>query len=191
MATPSAAANCPTQARSVGAGGTGTAADMRMQELYRLHARPLYHFLLRLTFGERHAAEDLLQETLLRAWRNLDGLAAPIDTLRPWLFTVARRVAIDAARARQARPAEVGVLDMATLAAPEDQIDLLLNARAVRDALASLSPEHRGVLVELYYRARSPAEIATELGIPEGTVKSRTYYALRRLRAALEGTGVV
>ena len=57
--------------------------------------------------------------------------------------------------------------------------------------LASLSPEHRGVLVELYYRARSPAEIATELGIPEGTVKSRTYYALRRLRAALEGTGVV
>ena len=80
---------------------------------------------------------------------------------------------------------------MATLAAPEDQIDLLLNARAVRDALASLSPEHRGVLVELYYRARSPAEIATELGIPEGTVKSRTYYALRRLRAALEGTGVV
>src|SRR4051794_2277826 len=141
-----------------------------MQALYDAHAKPLYRFLLRLTFGERSLAEDLLQETLLRAWRNLDGLAADVETLRPWLFTVARRIAIDAARARQARPAEIGVVDLSLLPARDDAIERLLAEQTVRRALASISPEHRAVLVEIYYRGRSSSEAAALLGIPEGTV---------------------
>jgi RNA polymerase sigma-70 factor (ECF subfamily) len=80
-------------------------ADQRMQALYRAHARPLYRFLLRITFGDPQAAEDLLQETLLRAWRHLDGLPAEADTLRSWLFTVGRRRAPAApARSRSVSP---------------------------------------------------------------------------------------
>jgi RNA polymerase sigma-70 factor (ECF subfamily) len=160
-------------------------ADDRMQALYSAHARALYRFLLRLTFGERAAAEDLLQETLLRAWRHLDGLTADVETLRPWLFTVARRIAIDAARARRARPAEVAVLDLGALPSRDDPIEAMLTVQTVRQALNLLSPEHRGVLIEIYFRGRSAREAATVLGIPEGTVKSRAHYAVRFLRTAI------
>lgn len=161
-------------------------AEARMRQLYDMHARPVYQFLLGLTFGERQAAEDLLQETLLRAWRKLDGLNTNVATLRPWLFTVARRVAIDASRARQARPAEVGAVDVAGLATADDDIDRMLAAETIRQAMVTLSPQHRRVIIEVYFRGRSASEVAARLGIPEGTVKSRTYHALRSLRAAME-----
>src|SRR5262245_53158619 len=97
-----------------------TSADERMDALYRAHAAPLYRFLLRITFGDSHAAEDLMQETLLRAWRNLDSLHTDVDSVRPWLFTVGRRIAIDAARARSARPVEVGDADVAIMPSTDD-----------------------------------------------------------------------
>jgi RNA polymerase sigma-70 factor (ECF subfamily) len=161
------------------------AADERMRALYRAHAAPLYRFLLRITFGDPHAAEDLTQETLLRAWRNLDSLHAEVDSVRPWLFTVGRRIAIDAARARAARPTEIGAADIAIMPAADDAIERLITVHTVRQAMATLNPEHRGVLIELYYRDRSTAETAARLGIPVGTVKSRTHYALRSLSAAI------
>jgi RNA polymerase sigma-70 factor, ECF subfamily len=138
-----------------------------------------------LTFGERQAAEDLTQETMLRAWRNTDSLNSNIDTLRPWLLTVARRVAIDAGRAKQARSTEIGAFDLGVLASRDDAIDRMLGAQTIRQALAQLTPEHRNVIIEVYYRGRSAAEAGEILGIPTGTVKSRTYHALRILRAAL------
>lgn len=167
-------------------GQNGSGADRRMQELYEAHGGPLYRFILRLTLGERQAAEDLVQETLLRAWRKRDELTADVATLRPWLFTVARRLAIDAIRAKRARPPEVGVADMSDFTTGDDAIDRMLDTQVVRLAMQQLSPEHRGVLIEIYYRGRSVAEAATLLGIPEGTVKSRTYHGLRALRAALD-----
>jgi RNA polymerase sigma-70 factor (ECF subfamily) len=163
----------------------GDSPDARLEALYRAHGRALYRFLLRLTFGQRQAAEDLLQETLLRAWRNLAGLHPNVDLLRPWLFTVARRIAIDTARARQVRPAEVGTADLTMVAVVDDEIERLVAVESVRQALRTLSPEHRSVLAEGYYQGRSTRETADRLGIPEGTVKSRTYYALKALRAAL------
>ncbi|GIH17974.1 sigma-70 family RNA polymerase sigma factor [Rugosimonospora africana] len=162
-----------------------SSADERMRALYRAHAGPLYRFLLRITFGDAHAAEDLMQETLLRAWRNLDGLNPDVDSVRPWLFTVGRRIAIDAARARNVRPTEVHTADAATLPTTEDAIERLVNVQAVREAMVTLNPDHRSVLIELYYRERSTAEAAQRLGIPVGTVKSRTHYALRSLSAAI------
>jgi RNA polymerase sigma-70 factor (ECF subfamily) len=103
---------------------------------------------------------------------------------------VAKRVHIDAVRARRARPAEVGVIDVARMASPDDDVERMLTVRTVRHALMSLSPEHREVLVEVYYRERSVKEAAEVLGIPVGTVKSRTYYALRALRLAAAAAGL-
>lgn len=106
-----------------------------------------------------------------------------------WLCTVARHLVIDARRARQSRPAEVGgdVLERAAEQKPgEDEIEQALQSWAVADAVRSLSPDHRVVLLETYYQGRTMAEAAQVLGIPLGTVKSRTYYALHALRLALQ-----
>jgi RNA polymerase sigma-70 factor (ECF subfamily) len=155
-----------------------------IEVICRLHGRPLYRFLLRVTFGDRWDAEDLLQETLLRAWRYLQDHNADVAHLRPWLYTVARRVAIDAARARQARPTEVTVTDMGTLPSAHDDIERLVVALTMRRGLMSLTQDHREVLVEVFYHGRSAPEAAKALGIPEGTVKSRTHYALRAATVA-------
>ena len=163
--------------------------DRTLRRLWDEHAGPLLAYALRLTSGDRGRAEDVVQETLLRAWRKPPPDAAAHDSLRPWLMTVAHRVAIDDWRARQARPHEVGEDALAAIAA-DDDIDRVLEAWLVSEALAALTPQHREVLVETYYRGRSVAEAAGVLRVPEGTVKSRTFYALRALRLALEERGV-
>ncbi|MFK3979275.1 sigma-70 family RNA polymerase sigma factor [Micromonospora sp. NPDC050397] len=162
--------------------------DARMVVLYETHADPLFRFLLRLTLGARHLAEDLLQETMVRAWRSIDVLAADRESQRRWLFTVARRIAIDAARARQARPTEVGVIDMSRLPAATDAMEEVVAAHTVREALPKLKVEHRTVLIDLYFHGLSTGEVAARLGIPEGTVKSRAHYGLRALRAVVGST---
>lgn len=146
---------------------------------------------MRLT-GDRQQAEDVVQETLLRAWRHPEALSASRGSLRPWLCTVARNLVIDGARSRKARPPEIGeqALDRALGTAPaDDEIARAVDAWEVAEALWSLRAEHRDVLRETYYLGRSVAEAARALGVPEGTVKSRTYYALRALRLALEERG--
>jgi RNA polymerase sigma-70 factor, ECF subfamily len=158
---------------------------MWMRELYELHGRALYRYLLGLSYGQPQLAEDLVQETLLRAWRNIESLNPDATVLLPWLFTVARRVAIDAARARKVRPAQSDDADVAELAVDADPIEGVLTAHTVRRALPRISPEHRQVVIELYYRGRTVAEASRRLGIPEGTVKSRAHHALRALKAAI------
>lgn len=156
-----------------------------MQALYTEYAGPLYRFLLRLAWGDWRLAEDLLQDTMLQAWRHRDKLPTEQEALRRWLFTVARRIAIDAARARQARPTEVGMNDLEQLAGSADPTEGVVAAQTVRRALPKLTPAHRAVLIELYLLGRSTEEVAARLGIAEGTVKSRAHYALRALRAAI------
>jgi RNA polymerase sigma-70 factor (ECF subfamily) len=160
-----------------------------LRTLYDRHAPVLLAYAVRLTDGDRTRAEDIVQETLLRAWRNLDRLDDDAGPVRPWLYTVAQRLAIDAHRARRARPTEVG--DAALAAVPAlDQVEGTLDRIIIADALNSLSQEHRAVIVETYYRGRSVAEAAGVLGIPPGTVKSRCYYGLRALKLALAERGV-
>lgn len=158
-----------------------------MRALYDQHARPLLSYALRLTGGDRQRAEDVVQETFLRAWRH--PIERTPEAIRPWLFTVARNIAVDAFRARKARPPEAGP-DGLDLVPVDDDVDRALEAWQVTDALANLSADHRQVLIETYYRGRSVAEAAAVLGVPPGTVKSRTYYALRALKLVLEERGV-
>ncbi|MFF9817219.1 sigma-70 family RNA polymerase sigma factor [Streptomyces sp. NPDC014006] len=167
-----------------------TTAEHELAALQREHGRPLFALLLRLCDGDRQRAEDLVQETLLRAWQHPEALHADsFDSVRPWLMTVARRLAIDARRARQARPAEVcdEVLEQGHVPMCADHAERAAATLDLREAVKTLTPRHRDVLVLVYLRGASVAEAATELGIPPGTVKSRAFYALRALRRELPG----
>jgi RNA polymerase sigma-70 factor, ECF subfamily len=166
-----------------------TRQEKGLRALFDAHASVLLAYAMRLTGGDRARAEDVVQETLVRAWRNLDRLDERAAPVRPWLFTVAQRIAIDAHRARRARPTEVGD-EMLAVVPALDELEPMLDRILVSEALDSLSREHRAVIVETYYRGRSVAEAAEVLGIPPGTVKSRSYYALRALKLALAERGV-
>ncbi|GAA2973541.1 sigma-70 family RNA polymerase sigma factor [Kitasatospora sp. NPDC127116] len=181
-----------TEEHPVGrAGGRGTGApdEELMRALYREHAGPLFGFVLHLVAGDRQRAEDVVQETLVRAWRNIHRLDPEAGSLRPWLVTVARRIVIDGHRSAMARPREVDAAVLEQLPA-EDETDRALRMMTVADALADLSPAHREIIVETYLKGRTAVEAAAELGIPAGTVRSRVFYALRSLRLALEERGV-
>ncbi|HEY5833897.1 sigma-70 family RNA polymerase sigma factor [Streptomyces sp.] len=156
-----------------------------MRCLYDNHAEPLRRFLMRLTAGEREWAEDLLQETLLRAWRHVDALPSGPELWQPWLFTVARHAFIDATRRRKVRAERWAVVEAPVHADTPDHAQRVVDVRTVRSALARLNRVQREVLVELYYRDVTPRELAARLGVPEGTVRSRHFYALRSLAEML------
>ena len=160
-----------------------------MQQLHDEHAGALWGYCLRLTGHDRARAEDVVQETLLRAWRQRSVLDSPRAAVRSWLFTVARNIVIDEWRTSRARH-ELPVADVPEDEDQDDRTDQLLLSWVVEEALTKLSREHRAVLLECYYRGRPVSEAAVRLGVPEGTVKSRTHYALRALRLALEEMGV-
>ncbi|MFC7545582.1 sigma-70 family RNA polymerase sigma factor [Plantactinospora sp. GCM10030261] len=180
----------PATGRHHAAPAEVTHSEKLIRRLYEEHAGPLLSFVLRLTGGDRQRAEDIVQETLLRAWRNAHRLGAQGQTsLRPWLVTVARRIAIDDHRSEQARPTETYDRDLEAFAEADDT-ERVLRTMTVADALRALSQPHREILVATYFRGRTVPEAAQELGLPLGTAKSRVYYALRALRAALQERGV-
>ncbi|WP_349497685.1 sigma-70 family RNA polymerase sigma factor [Actinorhabdospora filicis] len=163
-----------------------------IRSLYEEHGHALLAYATRIT-GDRAAAEDVLQETLLRAWRNAESLASGEGSMRSWLFTVARNIMTDRFRAGRARPAEAPETETVT-PVEADHAQNVVDSMLAYQALQTLSDDHRTVLVELYLRGRSVTETAEALGIPPGTVKSRSHHALRKLRdrfgpgpAALEG----
>ncbi|MEV4349848.1 sigma-70 family RNA polymerase sigma factor [Actinoplanes sp. NPDC049596] len=158
-----------------------------MESVHATHARPLLRFLLGLTRNERPAAEDLLQETMLRAWRHIDSLPREEKNARRWLFTIARRVAIDAARMRQTRPSEVSLVEAFQFTSSDTAESALVVGDLVA-AFGRLSEAHQVILRELHLRGSSVEEAAERLGLPAGTVKSRAHYAMRLLRSRLLAT---
>jgi RNA polymerase sigma-70 factor (ECF subfamily) len=181
-AAPSAGA--AAQAGEAPHAGAATATADAIGKLWRLHGTALMRFALKLTLGDRHRAEDIVQEALLRAWRHPEVVDGREQVIRAWLFTVTRRVAIDMWRSRS-RTEEVMDGEQADVPDPAQSIEQTATALDVRAAIAKLTPEHRQVIVEMYYLGRPVAEIARSLRVPEGTVKSRAYYGLRQLRRLL------
>lgn len=175
----------PARPEPSAAGRRPAAQDKSLTEMWRIHGTVLMRFALKLTLGDKHRAEDIVQETLLRAWRHPEVVDGHAETIRPWLFTVSRHVAIDMWRAKSRHDNNIVVDPLTDRPNPVDGIDQAITGMDVRAALAQLTPEHRQVIVEAYYLGRSVTEIAKLLSVPEGTVKSRTYYGLRQLRRLL------
>jgi RNA polymerase sigma-70 factor (ECF subfamily) len=159
---------------------------------YSAHAGEMFGFAVR-SLNDHGLAEEAVQETFVRAWRFGDRFDPQLGSLRGWLFAILRHVVIDMARARAIWPEPAsdetieGSVDGAVSA--EDRLEQALLAWQIEEALRRIGEDHRRVVLETYFRRRPYAEVAAELGIPEGTVKSRVYYALRALRLALEEMG--
>jgi RNA polymerase sigma-70 factor (ECF subfamily) len=158
-------------------------ADAAVRQLYSLHASALHGYVQRFC-PDRASADDIVQETFIRAWRHLPQLSADDRPVRPWLFRVARNLLTDADRAAKARPVTVQA-QVGDDARDDTGLDQVLDRQLVTGALQQLSPAHRAVLVETFYRGGTTATIADQLGIPPGTARSRIHYALRALRQQL------
>ncbi|HVQ97124.1 MAG TPA: sigma-70 family RNA polymerase sigma factor [Mycobacteriales bacterium] len=165
-----------------GSGSDGGPAEAVIRSLYAEHRLPLLGYLRRYV-PDQQQAEDVVQETMLRAWHNADALGTG-GSVWGWLSTVARNIAIDRNRARQSRPTEVCASAAASRQVP-DHADEVVTSVLVSDALNRLNPAHRAVLRQVYFANRTCAEAAAALGVPVGTVKSRLYWALRRLAVEL------
>jgi RNA polymerase sigma-70 factor, ECF subfamily len=162
--------------------------EQLVRTLYAEHATALWSFVVPLVGGDRVRAQDVVQETMLRAWRHPEVLDRANGSVRPWLFTVARNIVVD--EWRRHRTDRDVPLDAGAEAAEDDRTDAVLDTWIVGEALSQLSVDHRAVLEQCYYQGRTTADAARVLGIPEGTVKSRAHYALRALRLALQEMGV-
>jgi RNA polymerase sigma-70 factor, ECF subfamily len=150
----------------------------------------LLAYATKLAGGDRHRAEDALQEVWLRAWHRIDRLDEDHGSVRGWLLRVTHNVVIDQHRRRSARPTEVPIDTGFDRAVQTDSCDDLLTSVAVRGALNGLAKKHRETLVEVYLRDRTAAQAATVLRVPVGTVKSRLHFALRSLRELLQTPAV-
>ncbi|QZT63371.1 sigma-70 family RNA polymerase sigma factor [Mycolicibacterium austroafricanum] len=161
-----------------------------MRVLYDEHAAALWRYALRLT-GDRARAEDVVQETLLRAWRHPEVTADVDRSARAWLFTVARNMIIDERRsARFKNESRVADTEYVPDSASPDEVDTALDRILLSTALSQLSDEHRAVVRRAYYQGWTTGQIAADLNIPEGTVKSRLHYAVRALKLGLQEMGV-
>jgi RNA polymerase sigma-70 factor, ECF subfamily len=164
---------------------TDLSSERGLRHAWTAHADELYGYA-RKALGDSAAAEEAVQETFVRAWRAADSYD-PERPLRPWLFAILRNVVIDEARSRGRRP-------LPTQEPPEivdltDHWERAVDGWLVEEALRRIRPEHRIVLVETFYRGRGYGDVARQLGIPEGTARSRAFYGLRALRLALEEMG--
>jgi RNA polymerase sigma-70 factor (ECF subfamily) len=165
--------------------GTRRGSGEMLATLYADYASDLRRFAARLT-GDDGRAEDIVQETMLRAWRHPERVAGRTGAPGAWLYTVARHLAIDQHRAQQARPAAaLGPAVLAGRAAP-DQIDAAITRWDLTSALAGLRPRDRDLLTARYLRDRSIDQIAADLDIPAGTIKSRLSAARDALRRNLQ-----
>lgn len=175
---------------SDGAAPESLLTEQDVQDAYDRYGDELFGFALNV-LRDRQLAEDLVQDTFVRAWRSADRFDPARGALRTWLFAIARNGLVDLARRRTGQ-APVGVDDDASTdlaAGADDPVDRLLSSIQLEEALRRLSPEHRQVVVEVYYHGRTCVELAAVLKLSASTVRSRLYYGIRALRLVLEENG--
>jgi RNA polymerase sigma-70 factor (ECF subfamily) len=155
--------------------------ELDVREAYALHSDELYGLAVS-ALGQAGLAEQALEETFLRAWRERDRFDPEVDGLRTWLFTILRDVLIHLGHPRAAGPAVAeGGIEPSV-----EAFDQSFVAWQMEEAMRRIEEPYRQVLVESYYRGRSYAEVATELGVSEITVRNRVHDGLRALNVALE-----
>lgn len=164
-----------------------------VQDAYDRYGGELFGFAFN-ALEDRQLAEDVVQETFLRAWRSAGRFDPDRASLRTWLFTIARNGVVDASRRRRARPTPgADPVDAVDASAGEfpggDPFDHLLTRIELDEALRRLSPEHRQAVVEVHFSGRTCADLAAELDVPASTMRSRLYYGVRTLRMVLEENG--
>lgn len=156
-----------------------------MAELYRRYNARLYRYGLQ-ALGDTGLAEEVVQECFLRLWRNAGQFDAARGSVAAYLIVIGRSVAADVRKRPSSRPLEE--LEEGKLPPQLDSVDQILSGLMVREAVDSLSPAHRQVLM-LAEAGLTQSQIATRLAVPLGTVKTRTFHALRALRGALAKQG--
>jgi RNA polymerase sigma-70 factor (ECF subfamily) len=159
-----------------------------MRALYRLYGGELYGFTLK-ALGDRGAAEEIVQEVFLRAWRNADRYDPERAAVRTWLYQITRNAIIDSRRRAAVRPG-LPPHESAGDAEGGATLEQAMLGWQVAAALERLTPEHRQMIRMAQFRGLTMREIAEHTGLPLGTVKSRTWYALRSMRLVLEEMGV-
>ncbi len=157
--------------------------------LHDRHATRIFRLGLRL-LGDRGRAEELVQETFVRLWHSAGRFDPEQATVGGFVLLLARRAAVDMLRRAAARPQQVALDGAEEEPVSDDAFARLVEGLAVREALEALSPDHRRVLELGYDEDLTQPQIASHLGLPLGTVKSRTYHALRALREELGRRGV-
>jgi RNA polymerase sigma-70 factor, ECF subfamily len=155
------------------------------ETLYHRYARPVFGLALR-RLGDRMRAEDAVQETFAAVWRSARTYRAERGAGAPWLYAVARNAIVDRSRSRSEPPAEVPDTP-ATEPGPEERAEESYVSWRVHRALETLPEAERDVIELAYYGGLSQSEVADFLGIPLGTVKTRTRSGLGRLADQLEG----
>jgi RNA polymerase sigma-70 factor, ECF subfamily len=160
-----------------------------MRALYRTYGSELYGFALS-CLGDRGHAEELVQEVFTRVWRHAESFDPERASFRTWLYGIARNAIIDLKRRQSVRPALAAHVDTEEQGAADDSFESALLRWQVGAALERLTPEHRQVIRLAHFQGLTLREISERTGIPLGTVKSRTSYALRGMRLALEEMGV-
>ena len=164
---------------------TGEGDRAAFDKLYRRYARPVFGLALR-RLGDRGRAEDAVQETFVSIWRSASTYKPERGPGAPWLYGVARNAIVDRSRARHEPAAEAP--DEPTLEpGPDDRAEQSWTQWQIHGALERLPEREREVIALAYWSELSQSEVAAQLGIPLGTVKTRTRSALMHLAEILEG----
>jgi RNA polymerase sigma-70 factor, ECF subfamily len=156
-----------------------------LRELYRRYSGQLFGFACN-ALGDRELAEEVVQDVFARAWRHADDYDPRRASVRTWLYSIARNRVVDARRRAAVRPGVAATPEHESPAELDRTLEHAVLRWQVAAALARLSPEHREVIRLAHYGGLTLREIAERKGVPLGTVKSRTSYALRSLRLILD-----
>jgi RNA polymerase sigma-70 factor (ECF subfamily) len=171
-------------------GAQESVEERALAALYAEHSQVVRAFI-RSFLADPHRGEDVLQETFLRAWRSIDRIRVTEGSARSYLFATARNILTDEWRSQERRPRLVHDDARLDAAPSDDSVDATLEVLTINEALSRLTEDHREVVQALYYDGLSVNEAADRLGLPPGTVKSRSYYAVRALRAAFDEMGLL